>query len=208
MPEAETLHSLPAPLVLASASPSRAALLSAAGLEFDVDPAGVDEQAIREVLAGDGRSAPGDVAEVLARAKAETVSERRPGDLVIGADQVLALGDDIFEKPESMEDARRTLLALQGKTHQLVSAIALARGGNVFWARVETAELTMRALTPEEIGKYLGVAGESVLSSVGAYQLESLGVHLFEEIKGDYFTILGLPMLALLARLRQEGEGR
>lgn len=204
--EAETLLSLPSPLVLASASPSRAALLRAAGFDFKIDPAGVDEQAVREVLAQDERSAPADVAEVLARAKAETVSERRPGALVIGADQVLALGDDIFEKPETMEDARRTLLALQGRTHQLVSAVALAREGNVFWAHAEAADLTMRALRPEEVGRYLGLAGEGVLSSVGAYQLEGLGVHLFEEIKGDYFTILGLPMLALLDRLRQESR--
>lgn len=205
--DAPKLIPLPSPLVLASASPSRAALLESAGMAFETDPAGVDEQSIREVLAQDGRATAGDVAEVLARAKAETVSERRPGDLVVGADQVLALGDEIFEKPETMEDARRTLLALQGRTHQLVSAVTLAREGNVFWAHVETADLTMRTLTPEDIGQYLGVAGEGVLASVGAYQLESLGVHLFEEIKGDYFTILGLPMLPLLARLRQEGGG-
>jgi septum formation protein len=201
------LLDLTSPLVLGSASASRSALLEAAGLEFEVDPAGIDESAIRKVVTKDRGATPSDIADVLARAKAETVSERNPGSLVIGADQVLACGDELFEKPKSMEDARRTLLALQGKTHQLHASIALAREGHVFWAHIETAHLTMRALSPEDIGRYLGEAGEKVLSSVGAYQLEGLGVHLFEEIKGDYFTILGLPMLALLKRLRLERTG-
>jgi septum formation protein len=201
------LLDLTSPLVLGSASASRSALLEAAGLEFEIDPAGIDESAIRKVVTKDRGATPSDIADVLARAKAETVSERNPGSLVIGADQVLACGDELFEKPKSMEDARRTLLALQGKTHQLHASIALAREGHVFWAHIETAHLTMRALSPEDIGRYLGEAGEKVLSSVGAYQLEGLGVHLFEEIKGDYFTILGLPMLALLKRLRLERTG-
>jgi septum formation protein len=201
------LLDLTSPLVLGSASASRSALLEAAGLEFEVDPAGIDESAIRKVVTKDRGATPSDIADVLARAKAETVSERNPGSLVIGADQVLACGDELFKKPKSMEDARRTLLALQGKTHQLHASIALAREGHVFWAHIETAHLTMRALSPEDIGRYLGEAGEKVLSSVGAYQLEGLGVHLFEEIKGDYFTILGLPMLALLKRLRLERTG-
>lgn len=201
------LLELSSPLVLGSGSASRAALLKAAGLSFEVDPAGVDEDAIRKVVSRDSGARPGDVAEVLARAKAETVSERNPGALVIGADQVLAMGDQLFEKPKDMKHAVRTLLMLQGKTHQLHTAVALAREGNVTWAHTEMAHLTMRALSAEEIGRYTGAAGEAVLSSVGAYQLESLGVHLFEEIKGDYFTILGLPMLALLARLRSESDG-
>ncbi len=201
------LLDLTSPLILGSASASRSALLEAAGLEFEIDPAGIDERAIRKVVTRDRGAAPSDIADVLARAKAETVSERNPGSLVIGADQVLACGEELFEKPKSMEDARRTLLALQGKTHQLHASVALAREGRVHWAHIETAHLTMRALSPEEIGRYLGQAGERVLSSVGAYQLEGLGVHLFEEIKGDYFTILGLPMLALLKQLRLEGTG-
>jgi septum formation protein len=201
------LLDLTSSLVLGSASTSRSALLEAAGLEFEIDPAGIDESAIRKVVTKDRGATPSDIADVLARAKAETVSERNPGSLVIGADQVLACGDELFEKPKSMEDARRTLLALQGKTHQLHASVALAREGHVFWAHIETAHLTMRALSPEDIGRYLGEAGEKVLSSVGAYQLEGLGVHLFEEIKGDYFTILGLPMLALLRRLRLERTG-
>lgn len=192
------------PLILGSGSPSRSALLKAAGLSFETDPAGIDEDAIRELLTRDKGARAADVADVLAQAKAETVSERHPGALVIGADQVLALGDELFEKPQSMEDARRTLLALQGKTHQLHSAVALAREGNVRWGHVETAHLTMRALTPEFIGQYLAGAGESVLQSVGAYRLEGPGVHLFEDIEGDYFTILGLPLLPLLAELRRQ----
>jgi septum formation protein len=194
-------------LVLGSGSASRAALLEAAGLTFETDPAGIDESAIRMVVTRDRGATPSDIADVLARAKAETVSERNPGALVIGADQVLACGEDVFEKPPSMEDARRTLLALQGKTHQLHSSVALAREGDVHWAHTETAYLTMRALSPEEIGRYLGEAGEIVLQSVGAYQLEGLGVNLFEDIKGDYFTVLGLPILALLKQLRLEGGG-
>lgn len=201
------LITVPSSLILGSGSASRAALLKAAGLDFKIDPAGIDESAIRKLVTRDRGAMAGDVADVLARAKAETVSERHPGALVIGSDQVLALGDSIFEKPQSQEDARRTLLALQGKTHQLHSAVALAREENVHWAHIETAHLTMRELSPEFIGQYLADAGDKVRQSVGAYQLEGLGVHLFEEIKGDYFTILGLPMLALLKQLRLERTG-
>jgi septum formation protein len=201
------LFDLTSPLILGSGSVSRLALLEAAGLEFETDPAGIDESAIRKVVTKDRGALPSDIADVLARAKAETVSERNPGALVIGADQVLACGEELFEKPQTMAGARRTLLALQGKTHQLHSSVALAREGSVHWAHTETAHLTMRELSPEQIGQYLGLAGEKVLTSVGAYQLEGLGVHLFEEIKGDYFTILGLPMLALLKQLRIEGGG-
>lgn len=199
------LFGTPGKLILGSASPSRSALLKSAGLEFEVQPADVDEHAIREVLQKDNEVNPADVAEVLARAKAETVSELNPGATVIGADQVLAFGDELFEKPEDMAAARRTLLALQGKTHQLHCAVVLALNGNVTWSHVQTASLTMRVLTPEEIGQYLAATGGAVLTSVGAYQLESLGVHLFEKVEGDYFTILGLPLLPLLERLRLNG---
>ena len=195
------------PIVLGSRSASRAALLEAAGFTFETDPAGIDEDAIRKLLTRDKGTDASGVAGILARTKAETVSKRHPGALVIGADQVLAVGDELFKKPQNMEQARRTLLALQGKTHQLHTAVALAREGNVQWGHTETAHLTMRALTPEIIGKYLAVAGERVLQSTGAYRLEGQGVHLFEEIEGDYFTILGLPMLALLAELRRQAGG-
>ncbi len=202
-----TFPGLPPSLVLGSASPSRAALLKAAGVVVTVDPANIDEGAIRKVLSRDDAATPADMAEVLARAKAETVSGRNPGALVIGADQILAAGERVFEKPQTMEEARRTLLALQGETHQLHTAVVLAREGAVHWVHIETAHLTMRPLSPEDIGQYLADAGDDVLSSVGAYKLESIGVQLFEKIDGDYFTILGIPLLALLAQLRREGSG-
>lgn len=198
----------PKNLILASASPSRAALMRGAGLEFEIVPANLDEGAIKEAIATDQGLTPGDVAEVLARAKAEMVSGENSSSTVIGADQVLALGDRLFDKPTSMEEARQTILALQGETHQLHSAVVIVRGGNVTWSHVDRADMTMRSLTPEEVGRYTAQAGESIMSSVGAYQLESIGVHLFEKITGDYFTILGLPMLELLDRLRLDaGEG-
>jgi len=202
------LFNYPENLILGSASPSRSELLKSAGLKFTVQPADVDEGAIRDVLQRNNDPNPADVAEVLARAKAETVSELNPGALVIGADQILALGNTLFEKPEDMAAARRTLLALQGQTHQLHCAVVLARNGDVVWSHVQTASLTMRALTPEEIGQYLAAAGEAVLTSVGAYQLESIGVNLFEKAEGDYFTILGLPLLKLLERLRMDGAAK
>lgn len=192
-------------LILASGSPSRAALLKGAGLRFQILPSDLDERAAREAMRRDGALGPEDVAEVLARAKAEQVSAQYPQALVIGSDQVLALGGELFEKPATMEAARGSLLALAGKTHRLHCAVALARGGRSNWSEVHVASLTMRGLSPKEIGQYLASAGERVLTSVGAYQLEGLGANLFEKIEGDYFTILGLPLLPLLERLRQEG---
>lgn len=177
-------------------------MLEAAGLAFAVVPADLDERAIRETLAaGDSSVEPADVAEVLARAKAETVSRARPG-VVIGADQVLALGDEVFEKPAGIEEARAHLLKLRGQTHQLHSAVVLAEAGEVAWAHVDTASLTMRTFSLTFLDDYLSRVGTAVCQSVGAYQLEGVGVQLFERIDGDYFTILGLPLLPLLAELR------
>jgi septum formation protein len=193
------------PLILASSSKVRARLLEAAGLAFIVEPPGLDEHAMRQAVSGTGTLSPQDVAEVLARAKAEAVSELARDAFVIGADQVLALGDRILSKPESMEAARGELLDLSGKSHTLHSAVALARNGVTAWAYSETSTLTMRTLSPQFIGRYLAAAGEEVLSSVGAYQLEGLGIQLFEKIDGDYFSILGLPLLPLLDALRREG---
>ena len=168
--------------------------------------ADVDEGAIRDSLAqGDADLAPEDVAEILARAKAEDISSQYPSAWVIGADQILTLGTRIFEKPPDMEAARRTLLDLEGATHALHSSICVARGGETRWSHTDTARLTMRPLSPEYIGRYLAMAGEDILSSVGAYKLESYGVNLFSEIRGDYFTILGLPLLPLLGYLRDQG---
>jgi septum formation protein len=145
------------------------------------------------------------VAEVLARAKAEAVSELAPSAFVIGADQVLAFGDRILSKPDSMEAARAQLLDLSGKSHTLHTAAAVAKGGEVVWSHSGASTLRMRKLTPEFIGRYLAAAGEEVLSSVGSYQLEGVGIELFDKIDGDYFSILGLPLLPLLDALRREG---
>ncbi|MEP4770076.1 MAG: Maf-like protein [Roseibium sp.] len=192
------------PLVLASGSRIRAELLKNAGLEIDVDPARVDERAVEEPLLEAGFS-PEDIASVLAEAKANDVSERRPDDLVIGADQILAFEGERRTKPDDMEAARRQLLQFSGKTHELLSAVVISRNGEAIWRHVSTARLTMRDLSPEYVGHYLAAAGEDVLSSVGAYQLENIGIQLFEKIEGDYFTILGLPMLPLLGQLRALG---
>lgn len=193
------------PLILASTSRSRAKLLEGAGLAFIVEPPGLDEATMRQAVSGEKLLSSHDVAEVLARAKAEAVSELAPKAYVIGADQVLALGDSILTKPDSMEAARRQLLDLSGKTHTLHTAVAVATGGETLWAETAIATLTMRKLSPELVGKYLAAAGEDVLNSVGAYQLEGLGVQLFEKFDGDYFSILGLPLIPLLDTLRREG---
>ena len=193
------------PLTLASGSKSRARVLEAAGLAFIVEPPGLDEAVMRQAVSGKGLLSPHDVAEVLARAKAEAVSDLAPKAYVIGGDQVLALGNTIFSKPDSMEAARRQLLDLSGKTHTLHTAVAVATNGETIWAETTIASLTMRKLSPEFIGRYLAAAGDEVLSSVGAYQLEALGVQLFEKIDGDYFSILGLPLIPLLDTLRREG---
>ena len=193
------------PLILASASKSRARILEAAGLAFIVEPPGLDETAMRQAVSGEGTLDPRDVAEVLARAKAEAVSDLAPQAYVIGGDQILALGKTMLSKPDSMEAARRQLLDLSGKTHTLHIAVALATNGDTVWAETTVATLTMRKLSPQYIGRYLAAAGDEVLSSVGAYQLESLGVQLFDKIDGDYFSILGLPLIPLLDTLRREG---
>ncbi|WP_428521593.1 Maf-like protein [Roseibium sp.] len=191
-------------LVLASGSKIRAELMRNAGLTIDVDPASVDERAVEAPLLEAGFP-PEDLASVLAEAKANDVSARRSGDLVIGADQILAFEGERRTKPDDMEAARRQLLSFSGKTHELLSAVVISKDGEAIWRHVSTARLTMRTLSPAFVGHYLAEAGDDVLSSVGAYQLEGLGLQLFEKIDGDYFTILGLPMLPLLAQLRELG---
>ncbi|MET1416264.1 Maf family protein [Roseibium sp. HPY-6] len=188
-------------LVLASGSKIRAELMKNAGLAIEVDRSDVDERAVEAPLLEAGFP-PEDLASVLAEAKANDVSGRRKGDLVVGADQILAFEGKRRTKPENMEAARRQLLSFSGKTHELHSAVVISQNGETVWRQVSTARLKMRVLTPEFIGHYLAAAGDDVLSSVGAYQLEGLGVQLFENIEGDYFTILGLPLLPLLAQLR------
>lgn len=191
-------------LILASSSPFRKALLVNAGLDVEAVAADVDERSLEAPFRNSGVS-PEDVALVLAEAKAIDVSERRPGKLVLGCDQTLSLGDEVFHKPTDMEGARRHLLALSGRTHQLNSAAVLVRDGTVLWRHVGVANLTMRALSPAFIGRHLARVGKKALASVGAYQIEAEGVQLFEKIDGDYFTIVGLPLLALLAELRKLG---
>jgi len=191
-------------IILASSSPFRKALLVNAGVAVDAVPASVDERALEAPLQGSGVS-PEDVALVLAEAKAVDVSEKKPGALVLGCDQTLSLGDEVFHKPADMEGARRHLLALSGKTHQLNSAAVLVRDGAVLWRHVGIANLTMRRLDPAFIGRHLARVGDKALASVGAYQIEGEGIQLFEKIDGDYFTIVGLPLLAVLAELRKLG---
>ena len=147
--------------------------------------------------------APVDVAEVLARAKAEDVAGKRDAEIVIGADQVLAIGDEVFTKPADMAAARAQLLALKGKRHQLHSAAVIAHEDVVAWVHVDTVDVTMRDYSPEFVGRYLSAVGEQALSSVGCYQLEGLGVQLIEKITGDHFAVLGMPLLPLLAELRR-----
>jgi septum formation protein len=198
MPEEATTS-----VILASGSRTRRTVLEAAGLEFEVVPSGVDERAIQEaLLADDGPIDPADLAEVLARAKAEEVSRRNPEALVIGADQVLALEGEALVKAADFDAAREILLRLRGRTHQLHSAIALAERGDATWTFVDTTHMTMRQFSIEFLGQYLARVGALALDSVGAYQIEGLGIQLFERIDGDYFTILGVPLLPLLAELR------
>ena len=191
-------------IVLASGSRFRRAMLEAAGVDLDVVPAEIDERAVEQTLEGTGAS-PEDLAQVLAEAKALEVSERQPGRLVLGCDQTLSLDNELFHKSEDMEDARRHLLKLSGRTHQLSIAAVLARNGTALWRHVGIARLTMRRLEPSFIGRHLARVGPMALNSVGAYQIEGEGIQLFEKIEGDHFTILGMPLLPLLTYLRDAG---
>jgi septum formation protein len=189
------------PLVLASQSRARRTLLENAGIGFEAIPAEIDERAVQQTS---GLASPADIAALLAREKARWVSARQPGRYVIGADQTLALGQRLFSKPAGRVQAAEQLRALSGQSHELHSAVAVAREGKILFETVAVARMTMRRLAQSEIDAYLDEAGEAVTTSVGAYQLEGLGVHLFERIEGDHFTILGLPLLPLLAFLRSQ----
>jgi septum formation protein len=188
-------------LILASQSRARQLLLANAGIAFQAVPADIDERAVQQASS---LTTPGDIAALLAREKALWISSRQPGKYVIGADQTLALGDRLFSKPASRAQAAEQLRALAGRVHELHSAVAVARDGKILFADISVARMAMRLLDEAGIDAYLDAAGEAVSSSVGAYQLEGLGVHLFERIEGDHFTILGLPLLPLLAFLRSE----
>ncbi|MEH2530639.1 septum formation protein [Bradyrhizobium sp. AZCC 1588] len=190
------------PLILASQSRARQMLLANAGISFDAVPADIDERSVQK---NSGLSAPSEIAGLLAREKACFVSSKNPGRYVVGADQTLALASRLFSKPAGRAQAAEQLRLLAGQTHELHSAVAVARDGKLVFSDLSIARMTMRRLGESEIEAYLDQAGQAVTTSVGAYQLEGLGVHLFERIEGDHFTILGLPLLPLLAFLRGEG---
>ncbi|GMP05509.1 Maf family nucleotide pyrophosphatase [Bradyrhizobium sp. TM239] len=189
------------PLILASQSSARKMLLANAGLEFKAVTADIDERGIQLASA---LSNPREIALLLAREKAKAISASHPGSYVIGADQTLALGNRLFNKPAGRPQALAQLRDLAGNSHELNSAVAVAHDGKIVFEDVSVARMTMREMTEDELSAYLDAAGDAVTTSVGAYQLESLGIHLFERIEGDHFTILGLPLLPLLAFLRRE----
>ena len=193
-------------LILASASVSRRQMLQNAGLDFTIETSGVDEDEVKLSLAAE-KATPRDIAEMLAELKAKRVSLRHPEAMVIGADSTLACNGRLFDKPPTMEAARRQLQALAGQTHELHSSVVVARGGVRLWHCNEHARLTMRPLSDVFLDAYLARAGSAVTTSVGAYQLEGVGAHLFTRVEGDYFTILGLPLLPLLSFLAGHGIG-
>ncbi len=193
-------------LVLASASRVRAEMLGGVGLRFDVRHSPVDEDAVKAALKSERGEITGeDLATILAQTKATAVSEQAPSSLVIGADQVLGFEGTFYDKPKGMNEARDALIAMRGKTHVLHSAVACAEAGNVIWHHEASVTMTMRDFSNDFLGSYLAECGEDILTSVGAYKLEGLGAQLFERIEGDYFSVLGLPLLPLLEFLRSHG---
>ena len=192
------------PLLLASASEIRLLLLRNAGLQVTAQPARVDEQTIRHALEAEGAT-PRDIADALAEVKARKLADKNPTALVLGCDQVLAFQGRAFGKPETAEAARAQLHDLRGQTHQLLSAVVLYDQGKPVWRHVGQARLTMHTMSDTYIDAYLARNWASVQHSVGAYKLEEEGVRLFSAVEGDYFTILGLPLLALLGYLGQRG---
>ncbi|WP_454288838.1 Maf-like protein [Rhizobium arsenicireducens] len=192
-------------LVLASASPSRRMLMENAGLFFQAVAAQIDERAFEDFIAH--RSfGPGELALELALQKALEVSNRFPKALVIGCDQTMSLGQRVFHKPADRHEAASTLRTLRGNVHRLNSAVVLVQEGREVWRHLSTADLAMRDFSDAFLELYLERCGDSVMKSVGCYQLEGIGIQLFDSIAGDYFTILGLPLLPLLGQLRALGE--
>ncbi|TAN75437.1 MAG: septum formation protein Maf [Magnetospirillum sp.] len=191
--------------MLASASAARRAMLEAAGVAFTVDVAAVDEEAVKQGLRLETTN-PARAAETLAELKAVRVSARHPGLLVIGADQMLDYDGVWFDKPSTLDEARRQLITLRHHTHRLTSAVVAVRDGRRMWYHTEHALLSMRNFSNGFLDAYLARAGEAALASVGAYQLEGLGAQLFLKVEGDFFTVLGLPLLPLLDFLRENGE--
>lgn len=188
-------------IILASHSKYRATLLKNAGIQFEQQSANIDERLIEEPLLKAKMNA-ADIAEILAISKATEISKQNYDAWVIGCDQTLSLDDDLLHKPENMEEARKRLLVLSGRPHELNSAVTIVKNGEVLWSFVDKAVITFRKLTPKFIGQHLANVGDEVLESVGAYQIEGKGVQLFEKIEGDFFSIMGLPLLPLLSQLR------
>ena len=187
-------------IILASGSQARRAMLENAGLIIDVRPAAIDEQDIQKTLKG---QSPTQIAQALADEKALAVSREAQGALVIGSDQVLECDGEVFSKAPNKEEARAKLSILRDRSHRLISAVTLAQDGKILWRHHDQAELTMHHFSAEFLERYLEAAGENITQCVGAYALEGRGIQLFEAIKGDYFTILGMPLLPLLRELRQ-----
>lgn len=192
-------------VILASASPARSRLLGSAGLAVRIEPAAIDERAIKQALRAEGREASCCVL-ALAEAKARRVAARNNSFLVIGADQILVCGDVWFDKPGDLAEARAQLEALRGRTHELVTAVCAVQGDNLMWDAVSRPRLTLREFSDEFLDEYVATEGEDILGCVGAYRLEGRGVQLFARIEGDHFAILGLPLMELLGFLRSRGE--
>lgn len=188
-------------IILASQSKYRAILLLNAGINFEQQSADIDERAIEEPLLKAHLNG-ADIAEILAIAKASYVSKKNADAIVIGSDQTLSFNGELLHKPKNMEEARRRLLELSGHSHELNSSVALVKNDKVLWTYTDKAIITFRELSPKFIGNHLAQVGNKILSSVGAYQIEGEGVQLFEKIEGDFFTIMGLPLLPLLSKLR------
>ena len=191
-------------LILASASSVRASVLKNAGIPFRIEPAAIDEETIKAGLFGQGRQ-PREIADALAEAKALDRSRAIPDALVLGADQVLVFENECISKSSSLEDARRLLRRLRGNLHRLISAMVLTQNGEPVWRHLETATLWMRQFSDAFLDTYLADEGQSLLGGVGCYRLEGRGIQLFTRIEGDYFAILGLPLLPLLSALRERG---
>lgn len=192
-------------LILASASEGRARILRAAGVPFEVEPAHVDEEMAKEALLAEGADHAA-IADALAELKAMRVSSKRADALVLGADQVGSFEGVLLSKCESMQEAADLLRRMRGKTHELISALVLAKNGATIWRHTARARLTMRNFGDAFLADYLAREGAILLKDVGCYRIEGLGVQLFEKIDGDYFSIQGLPLVPLLAALRTQGE--